>query len=370
LEPNILYKRFVGLKPEENIPLAVLAEKKINWKKKIANWVRLNCFIPDAKIGWYPYAVKAAKKIIEQEKPSIIISSSPPPTVHLIARKLAKWSGLKWVADFRDPWTDIFYYQNNSRLALADKLDKRLEKHVLNEADKVFSVSPAYVRQLKEKSGGEKFQVLYNGYDAADLQWNNVNAQKKNFKIAFVGNLKASHNCELLWKVLQKMIQEDEDFKNHLKLEFIGIMHPIVQSSLEQFNLMPHVESKGFQPHQEAIKEMKRASVLLFLIPDAPNNRGILTGKIFEYLACAQPILAIGPPDGDAAKLLSETAAGKMLSPKDQDGIRKRIQNLFELWKKELLAREAPDSAKVSRFERKEQLGILAREMDNLLADT
>jgi hypothetical protein len=115
-EPNLLYKKFVGLDQDASIPISVLSEEKSSLKKSLAHWIRINFFIPDAKIGWQPFAITEGKRIIENHQPDIIFSSSPPPTVHLIARRLKKYARLKWVADFRDPWTDIHYYENQNRI--------------------------------------------------------------------------------------------------------------------------------------------------------------------------------------------------------------------------------------------------------------
>ncbi|MCK4715587.1 MAG: glycosyltransferase, partial [Candidatus Marinimicrobia bacterium] len=151
IEPNFVYKKFTGMGSDEKIPTAVLAAENTNWKKRLANWIRLNLFIPDAKIGWIPFAVRKGKKIIKAEKPDIIFSSSPPPTVHLIARKLAKWSGIKWVADFRDPWTDIYHYNDVKRSAWSLNRDKDKEKEIVTSADEIITVSQNVAELLNEK---------------------------------------------------------------------------------------------------------------------------------------------------------------------------------------------------------------------------
>lgn len=369
LEPNVLYKKFVGIEAREHIPLAVLAEEKLNWRKKLAHWVRLNFFIPDAKIGWYPFALRAGKKIIRRHKPQLILSSSPPPTVQLIAKKLARWGGLKWVADFRDPWTDIFYYQKQTKLPLSEKLDRRLEQSVLQQADKVLAVSPSNLRRLSQKADPAKFHVLYNGYDAADMHppRRQETSEENLFSLVFVGNMKATHNCEALWRALQNSLKEDPRLRKAFRLKFIGLSHASVQQSLENTGLLEKTDFMGFQSHHIAVRQMQAASVLLFIIPDAPDNRGILTGKIFEYLAAGRPILAVGPPDGDAAKLLHECRAGSMLDRNDIKGMTKRILELFDKWQRQALQEDVPDPEKVARYERKTLVGHLAQMMNELL---
>lgn len=366
-EPNLFYKKFVGLKPDENIPLAVLAEKKLSPKKRLAHWIRLNFFIPDAKIGWYPFAVHAGKKIIKQMQPHLILSSSPPPTVQIIAKALAQWSGLKWIADFRDPWTDIFYYQNHAKMAFAERLDKHLENRVLKQADRVLAVSPSNVRQLNKKNQDDKFHVLYNGYDAEDLCIAPTSDKNSAFTLVFVGNLKATHNCDALWQVLSECVQQNSDFKQHFQLRFLGLTHPFVQQRLERYHLMEFTEMAGFQPHAVAVQAMKDAAALLFIIPNAPNNNGILTGKIFEYLASGTPLLSIGPPNGDAAKLLNDCGAGQMISPQNAAHMQERILGLFEKWQTDSLGDEQPEMTAVQQFERKTLVKQLANIMNTLM---
>ena len=154
------------MKRDEKIPVANLAQKNVGWKKRLSNWVRLNLFVPDAKIGWITYAVKQGKKIIDEEKPDIIFSSSPPPTVHLIAKKLAKWSGIKWVADFRDPWTKIYHYDKINRIGITKSIDEKLEHKVIKEAAEIVVVGKSISKALFKGNFPRKTaNVITNGDD-------------------------------------------------------------------------------------------------------------------------------------------------------------------------------------------------------------
>jgi len=367
LEPNVLYKKFVGIKSSESIPHGILAESDLTLRKKIAHWIRLNLFVPDAKIGWYPFAVRAGKKIIEREKPQLILSSSPPPTVQLVGRALATWSGLKWIADFRDPWTDIFYYEGQSKSALITRIDARLEKGVLQRADRVLMVSPFDIRRLREKNPEDKYTVLYNGYDAEDLDAVPAGKPPTKFDLVFVGTLQVTHNCEPLWNALAELVRENDDFRDRFCLTFVGPSHPQIRDSLEQHGLLPYTKMLGYQPHHVAIAHMKHAAALLFMVPDAPNNLGMLTGKIFEYLASGTPLLSVGPPDGDAAAVLRQCSAGEMIAPDDAPGLKRRALALFESYQKGTLERERPDARAVQKFERRTLVKSLAGIMDELV---
>ena len=283
-EPNLLYKKFIGLNDGESIPVAVLAEKKPGWKKRLSNWLRLTFFVPDAKIGWMPYAVKAGTDIIKKEKPDLILSSSPPPTVHLIARGLAKRHKLKWVADFRDPWTGIHYYQRQSRFVLSERFDHDLEQQVLQDADQIITVSKSVERELQRKMAPRRCTVIYNGFDADDFKNLVAPRQSDKFTLAYTGSFKANQNPDDLWAALQDLARND-DFKTHFKLHLTGNVHEAIKDSLERYQLSQYVMLEKYVPHTQAISNMRNSAALLFIIPDAPDNKGILTGKLFEYLA-------------------------------------------------------------------------------------
>ena len=158
-EPFTIYRKFFSDKKNQPIPVGILAQSGGSLKKRIANFIRLNFIIPDAKIGWKFSAVKEGQKIIDLEKPDLIFSSSPPPTTHLIAKTLAKRNKIKWIADLRDPWSKIHYYQNN-RLAIANKLDERIEHKTLSASNKVITVSENFAKLISVEKN--KIELIPN----------------------------------------------------------------------------------------------------------------------------------------------------------------------------------------------------------------
>lgn len=365
-EPNVIYKKFIGLKSNDIIPVAVLAEGRVSWKKKVANWLRLTLYVPDAKICWLPFAVRAGRRIIDAHKPDIILSSAPPPTVHLIAARLARRYGRKWIADFRDPWTKIHYYQAHARFFISRKLDALLERRVLDRADRVISVGASLLRGLKRGDEDDKYRVLYNGFDSDDFAAANGGSAPATFSIVYTGNLKANQNPAALWQALRELCEASSEFAAQLRLVFAGYVHQEVKKALQEFVLLEYAHFPGYTSHHGAIDIMRSAAALLFIVPDSPDNKGILTGKLFEYLAAGRPLLAIGPVDGDAAALLREVRGGEMLSPHESGAIRRRIEQLYGLWQEGRLASEAPDAASVSRYDRRSMAAELAAMMDEL----
>ena len=146
LEPFNFYKKVTGRKKEEKISSDILVDNsRSSFVEKLSKWIRLNLFIPDAKIGWIPYAVKNGLKIINDENIDLIFSSSPPHTIQKIGKKLSKKSKLKWVADFRDPWMEIVHYQNVRRNFITKYIDSKLEKSILKTADGITTISKEIV---------------------------------------------------------------------------------------------------------------------------------------------------------------------------------------------------------------------------------
>jgi glycosyltransferase involved in cell wall biosynthesis len=366
-EPHNLYRKLSGGKPGAAIPVAVLAEKEnLSLSKKIMHWIRANIVIPDARIGWYFTAVRPAATIIQKEEIDAILVSSPPHSLQLIGRKLARITGKPFLADFRDPWTDIHYYDQSNRKGFARRIDAWLERSVLRACHRLITVSPALARQLHAKVEKLNFQVIYNGFDPDDFSDNSTSPKAEKFVLSYIGNLKANQNPAALWKVLAELLATDSDFAGHFKLEFVGRQNPDTEALLKESGLENRYVFKGYVSHNEATRAMQQAAALLFIIPRSSKNKGILTGKLFDYLAAGTPLLSVGPPDGDAAAILQETAAGPMIDYDDVPGLRHRITELFGDWKSGR-SNLRPDREKVSRYQRQAQTGVLARVLDELI---
>jgi glycosyltransferase involved in cell wall biosynthesis len=331
-EPAKLYKKFTGMAENEPVPVAALTEQKKNWKKKLAHWIRLNLFIPDAKIGWIPFAVKAGKKIIKREKPDLIFSSSPPPTVHLIARKLAKWSKLKWVADFRDPWTEIYHLDGLTSQEYSRKRNLKLEIKTLLNLHGLTTVSEGVANLLLTKVKGLlKYKIIPNGYDENDLTKPELSSNKY-FTIAYAGNINMKQNPSLFWKVLKEKSKSDSDFRKAFRLLLMGNISEHVLSDIKEQGLEMQLEAPGYLSHPQVIKKLFSAIILLLLIPNTKKNEGIITGKLYEYLHLKKPVLGFGPIRGEAAKILENTKCGTMFEYNDRQGIEDFLESTFRRW--------------------------------------
>ncbi len=345
-----IFKRFVG--KQSNIPYGSLKiQKDDSWFKKLLINIRINFIIPDLRKIWNKNALKAAILELRTDKYDTIVTSGPPHSTHLVGLKLKQKFKIKWLADFRDPWTDIHYYENVNRSAISTLIDKALEKKVLKNCDKLITVSPKLKQVFQNKYSKIDCKVIYNGFDESDFS--NIKTEKREkFVLSYIGNFKDNQNIIMLWKAIAKLLSNNEFAKDFL-LELTGRVSDNVISSLKQYNLWNNTKIEGYVSHNEAIQRMKNASVLLFIIPQAKSNKGILTGKLFDYLASGSPFLSIGNPEGDAAKILHKSKAGPMINYSAKKEIEHYLFKLYENWKQDKLADFEPCNDEINKFNRK-----------------
>ncbi len=308
-EPYNLYKK---ISSKKEIPYGGFSnEKEISFTERLSRFIRGNLFIPDPRLGWKKYAVKNALKLIDEQNIEVVITTGPPHSTHLIGHALKKKRPVKWIADFRDPWTDIYYYNSLYHSALAKWIDRKLEEKVLSASDHIITVSHALKDLLAKKTRQPlhgKISVITNGFDSADFQdINPVPAEK--FTITYTGTISKSYRIEGFIGALALLPQE---IKNRILIRFVGNVPNDIIDLFRQNNLSGQLELIGYVPHHEAINYMAGASLLLMAIPDVPDNKVIITGKFFEYLAAKRPILVIGPKGGDVERILESTKSGAL----------------------------------------------------------
>lgn len=279
--------------------------------QRLSRWVRGNLFIPDPRRGWNRYAVAEALKQHALKPYDLVVTSGPPHSSHLIGLELQR-RGLRWWADFRDPWTDIYYYRMFYPSAWARRRDAALERSVLERAERVLTVSDDLKRLLASKLNGDtgKFVVVPNGYDPADFAANAPVPNNPVRTLVYTGTLTLDYPLEAFYTALRTFCRQH----GALKLVFAGRPAQEAKDALESMSreLPLNVEFKGYLPHTESVALLQGADALLLLIPELPNNRGILTGKLFEYLGSGRPIWGFGPVEGDANAILRETHAGAL----------------------------------------------------------
>lgn len=309
---------------QSKIPYGGFASGRVKGvKATISRIIRGNFFIPDPRRGWNRYACRKASELIKQGNISHIITTSPPHSTQLIGLKLKRrFPHIKWVADLRDPWTDIYYYDMFLPSPPARAVDRRYEKRVLSAADRITSVNHMLASLLSEKATGvsEKMVVIPNGFDEEDFQGVTA-SQPEQFTITYVGTISAAYPVQGLIRALKGVIINEQ----LPILRFVGAVPPEVKRVLSEEKNHITPEFTGYCEHPEAIRYMMAASMLLLIIPEHSLAGGTVPGKIFEYMATGRPILALGPVDGEVARLLTGHGYKGTFSYTDVEGIRDYI---------------------------------------------
>ena len=331
-EPLSFYQKLSGRK---QVPFAGFAnETNENWKHEVSRFIRGNFFIPDARRGWNNYALKAGQQVLAQQNIKTIITTSPPHSTQLIGLKLKEQYGVHWIADLRDPWTDIYYYKKMNHTVLAKKIDARYEKDVLEKADKIVVVSDFIKNMFIQKSSKidpAKIYVIPNGYDEEDFK--DVNPIKNNttLTIAYNGTLSNDYPIEPFIEALTKVIDSTTDIA--VKLQFTGSLSEEIIQHIKK-TIPNHCIFNGHVSHKKSVEILQHSDISLLLIPDVANNEGILTGKLFEYLAAENPIICIGPKQGNAAAIIEKCQAGQTFEKQDIDQIAAYLEKLVTEFKR------------------------------------
>jgi len=308
-------------KDKSKIPTAGFANNYDNsFKGILFRFLRGNFFIPDPRKGWNRFALHKAVEIIEKEHITCIVTTSPPHSTQLTGLKIKKrLPGVKWVADFRDPWTDIYYYEQFYPTFISRNVDKWYEKRVLKNCDKLITVSESLKESLSLKVKGTKLktEVITNGFDESDF--NEITTVIPSlFTITYVGTLSEAYPIDGLIDVLSEIQKRNK----HFLLRFVGLVPENYHKKIMDKLKAGSVEIVPYTIHSEAISYMLNTSLLLLIIPDHKSNRAIITGKFFEYLASKKPILCLGPEDGDAAGIIADNGLGKCFSYYDKTKIK------------------------------------------------
>ncbi|MDP3148693.1 MAG: glycosyltransferase family 4 protein [Ignavibacteria bacterium] len=350
-EPFNLYRKFIGKKDSEPlIASETISKEKNNLTHKISIWIRMNLFIPDARIGWYPFAVKYLNNLLKEEKFDAIITVGPPHSSHLIGMKLSKLFNLPHVPIFIDPWVDIVYYKDFRRSSLTVKIDKHFEKSVLLNAGHIIYVTKSMREDFVAKYPfvKNKSTVLYWGYNEENFerisQQNNPSDEKI---LLHAGNIFDYQNPKQLWKYISDRVAKGEK----IKLQFIGTVSPEIRKSIIQSGLESVTEFLGFLRYQEMISKLCSADYLLVCTTEKRH----VPGKLFEYLRSQKPILCFGDENPEVAELISSGNAGMYLD----------YQNSGEMFFKNLHS-FSTDLAFAKSFDRRNAASILAKKLNSL----
>ena len=299
-------------KKTKRISSGIITTKNQSFVEKVMLWVRGNFFIPDARKNWVKPSIKYLSRIIASEDVDTIITTGPPHSVHLIGQGLKERHGLKWIADFRDPWTSIGYHKKLGLTKSSEQKHKKLEHSVLNGADKIIVTSTSTKKEFAELTNSP-IEVITNGYDVEVNENTELHLDKK-FTISHIGSLLTGRNPSNLWAALSELAQENADFRSAFELKLIGVVSSDVLENIQGHGLQPYLRLLDYVTHEEAIEFQRLSQVLLMVEINSEETVGIVPGKVFEYLAAKRPILAIGPKGWDVAEIIDRCEAGKVFN--------------------------------------------------------
>ena len=357
-EPFEFYKKITRRKGNFNAGFLTEDHRnKSSLADKISLFIRANFFIPDAKMFWINPSVRFLKKYIVQEKIDVVISSGPPHSLHIIASKLKKQLKINWLADFRDPWTNIDFYKELPVSKPAHLYHKYLEKKVLRQADRVVVVGETMKSEFLEISPTSCIDVITNGFDIEPSASKNLDSD---FTILHVGSINADRSHESFYQSLSELCHSNQEFAARLKLKFIGKTDYKARQFIKKYELESLTQFIDYLPYNEIAAIQSSARILYLPVNNSLNAKGILTGKFFEYLAALRPILAQGPVNGDIAKILGQTQAGVIVDFEDLDGMKTAINNEYNRY---LENSEISISKNVNSFSRKN----LTRQLHEIL---
>ena len=354
IEPYRFYKEFLkksGHSKEAVEVNPVNAQNKSIFQK-VAMWIRGNFFRPDPRCMWINPSVKYLKDYLKEHPVDLIVSTGPPQSMHIIGMKLSEATGLPWVADFRDPWTKIFYFKHLSMTKATEKWHKKMERKVLDKASTIVAVSPL-VQQEFQAMTQTPVELITNGYDECDFTSSKFEeaegGKDRDFIITHTGLFAADGNPTVLWEVLSEKCRKDSEFADKLKIRLVGKTDEQIINSLIEQGLETKTVDLGYQQHAVAVDEQRKASLLILPLRKEPEYKAVLPGKLYEYLASWRPVLGIGQPDGAMSMILNSTKTGVVFDWNDKASL-KRFIDLC--WERHLKGELTVEDADISRFSR------------------
>ena len=368
-EPYELYKKFLRRSghSKETVEVNPVNAQNKSLAQKVAMWIRGNLFRPDPRCLWIGPSVRYLKKYFEENPVDLIVSTGPPQSMHMIGLKLAKETGLPWIADFRDPWTKIFYFKHLSMTRATERWHHRMERKVLDNATAVVAVSPL-VQQEFQAMTQTPVELITNGYDECDFPHGKDKGAEggpdKDFVITHTGLFAADGNPTVFWDVLSEKCSKDENFRKHLKIKLVGKTDIQIIKSLEDAGLKANLIDMGYQPHSIAVEEQRTASLLILPLRKEPEYKAVLPGKLFEYLASWRPVLGIGQPDGAMSMILNTTKTGVVLDWNDKTSIGRFIDLC---WSNHLKGNLTVEDADISQFTRRNLTRRMAELFENII---
>ena len=318
--------------------------------------------VPDENVTWNVTAIPAAVRIVRREGIDVVLTTSPPNSVHLIGAAVKKATGAKWVADLRDSLVAHPHRRADSALVQAkEKVSEGVARLVASQADAVVAAADAIADEAQAFSPSGRVVTIANGCDFDDFGGLEYSRGDR-FRITHAGSFFGKRDPRPFLRALADSGLED------VTARFVGDFRTADNEFAEELGVADRIELIPYVTRRRSLELQRDSEALLRLIPDAGGRgKGVLSGKVFEYLAAERPILAAVPPDGAAARLLRETGAGIVAAPDDVDALRQALVSLHARWRARKLdgtPLSAEDRERLSRAARVEELAELLRSLE------
>lgn len=362
-EPYHIYKFLTRQKKDANVNnVFYVKDKKMGFAHRLSVWIRSNFFIPDARAWWIKPSVKFLTNYLKENPVDAIFSDGPPHSNTRIATLVKQKTGIPWLADFQDPWTQIDYYQLLNLTKWGDAKHRRLEQAAFEAADKITIVSPTWKKDLADL-GAKNISVVPWGFDPDDY----VGVERKvgdKFTFTHLGIMGYDRNPELLFEAFRELMDEFADFEEHLEIQLVGQVDYSVQEAYTMWGLENHVVLVGSVPRDEALQLTLNSPILLLLLNQQSNAKGRIPGKLFEYLYARRPILTLGGVDSDVANILKETKAGVTCEYNDIYDIKEAVKSLYHQFLNGTL--QQPVQSDIEGYSIRELTGEIAGYLDGI----
>jgi glycosyltransferase involved in cell wall biosynthesis len=316
--------------------------------------------LPDASVTWNLTAIPAAIRLVRSEGIDVVLTTSPPGSVHFVGAAVKRATGAKWVADLRDPLVANQHRRSDTTAARARQAtNERLARLVARRADAISCVSEAIAEEMRSLEPHGLVRTIANGCDFDDFAGLAYEPAGR-FRITHAGSFFGRRDPR---PFLEALAGSGLD----VVARFVGDFRSSDREWAASLGLGDRLELVPYAPRAESLRLQRDSEALLLLVPDADGRgRGVLSGKVFEYLAAGRPILAVVPPDGAAAELVRETGAGIVVAPDDVAGIRAGLEELHARFRNgglDAVELSEEDRDRLSRRVRVEEMAELLREL-------